>query len=192
MEALVVIDMQRGMFRTDGRAEQLINLVPKINGLVRQFIKFQSPVFVVHTGHKPDRSTWSRLMLKYDHACMISNTPDVEAVDGLELPPVAHVISKTENSAFIRTGFENCLRKLNVEKVFLTGVFIDGCVGLTAADAEQRGFEVVLVKDAIGHIFLPHRSVILDWLRSMYEMSVVVAADVACGGPRAKETDTGT
>jgi nicotinamidase-related amidase len=41
---------------------------------------------------------------------------------------------------------------------------------LTAADAAQRGFEVVFIDDAIGHTRADRRPVILNWLTDDYEL----------------------
>jgi nicotinamidase-related amidase len=129
----------------------------------------------VHVVHKADRSTWSRLMLKYDYPCMIEATPDIEFVDGFALPASAHNIQKRANSAFLGTDFEEQLRTLDVQKLVLAGAFIDGCVGLTAADAAQRGFEVVLAADAMAHRDAHHREMMIEWLISMFELTVMKA-----------------
>jgi len=150
VQALAVIDTQRWMFRLPEHAAQLGALVPTINRLAAGFAAAGFPLFDVRTEHKPDRSTWSRLMRVYDYPCMIEGTPDVDPVDGLNIPIAARSVIKTANSAFLATDFEQQLRDLKVEKLVLAGVFIDGCVGLSAADAAQRGFEVILVQEAGG------------------------------------------
>ena len=74
--------------------------------------------------------------------------------------------SASANSAFLGTNFETQLKAAGVTELALAGVFIDGCVGLTAADAAQRGFDVVFIDDAIGQTRADRRSAILHWLRS--------------------------
>jgi nicotinamidase-related amidase len=76
------------------------------------------------------------------------------------------------------TDFEAQLRELKVAKLVLAGAFIDGCVGLTAADAAQRGFEVILVEDAIAHGNARRRSAIFEWLVDMYEMTTITTETV--------------
>lgn len=175
MRALAIIDMQRWMFRLPERAAQLDALVPVINTLVADFAAAGLPVFDIRVVHAADRSNWSRLMLKYDEPCLIRGTADVELVDGLKMPGSTRFLSKTANSAFLRTDFENQLRALNVDKLVLAGAFIDGCVGLTAADAAQRGFEAVIVEDAIAYCNERHRAAIIEWLKDMYELTTVKA-----------------
>jgi nicotinamidase-related amidase len=172
MQALAIIDMQRWMFRLPERAAQLTVVTPAINRLAAKFTAAGLPVFDVRVVHKADKSTWSRMMLKYDYACMIEGTADVDPVDGFDLPVSARLVCKLANSAFLGTNFEEQLRALEVENLVLAGAFIDGCVGLTAADAAQRGFEVVLVEDAMAHRDERHRDMMVEWLVSMYQLTV--------------------
>jgi nicotinamidase-related amidase len=175
MHALAIIDMQRWMFRLPERAAQLPAVVPAINKLVIDFEASGLPIFNVRVVHKADRSTWSHLMKKYDYPCMIEGTSDIEPVDGFALPPSVQNIQKRANSAFLGTDFEQQLRNLDVKKLVLAGAFIDGCVGLTAADAAQRGFEVVIAEDATAHCDARHREMMFEWLIRMFELTVVKA-----------------
>ncbi|AWN46592.1 hypothetical protein DK419_09940 [Methylobacterium terrae] len=116
-------------------------------------------------------------MLKYDYSCLIEGTPDAEPVEGYEAPPSATRIVKTQNSAFLHTEFEAALRADGVTKLLLTGVFMDGCVGLTAADAAQRRFEVACISNGIGHVDVKMRRSMEEWLHQMYEINQVQSVD---------------
>lgn len=191
MLGLMILDMQKWMFRHPERAAQIPGLLTNINTLAAAFAEARLPIINVETIHKADRSTWSRLMRKYNLACLIAGTEDVEPVAGYR-PPVAAVrIEKTANSAFLGTDLEWKLQTAGVSELVITGVFIDGCVGLTAADAAQRGYEVTLVADAIGHARRDRRTVIFDWLASDYELSVL-SADQARGRLRDRSAGAGT
>ena len=178
MLSLVIIDMQRWMFRYADRAAQLPSLVSAINNLSVAFAEARLPIFHVSTIHKADRSTWSRLMKKYDYPCLIEGTEDPEPVDGFRPQPGAILVTKTANSAFVGTNLEQVLEAVGASELVLVGVFIDGCVGLTAADAAQRGYEVTLVADAIGHTREARRAMIFEWLVDDYELGVLSADQV--------------
>jgi nicotinamidase-related amidase len=178
MLGLVVIDMQKWMFRYPERKAQVPSLLRSINSLISSFGRARLPIFDVLTIHKPDRSTWSRLMKKYDYSCLIQGTEDAEPVDGYGAPPEAIRITKTTNSAFIGTDFDRELRAAGVTELVLAGVFIDGCVGLTAADAAQRGYNVTFMEDGIGHTEEGRRTLILDWLADDYELRVETTAQI--------------
>jgi nicotinamidase-related amidase len=178
MLGLIVIDMQRWMFRYPERAAQLPSLVANIDALTAKFAEHGLPIFNVQTLHKADRSTWSRLMHKHDYACLIENTADAEFVDGYQPHARAVTVTKTANSAFFGTDLAHLLARTGVTELVLAGVFIDGCVGLTAADAAQHGLEVTLVEDAIGHGREDRRAVILPWLAETYELTVSTTDEV--------------
>ncbi|AWN46593.1 hypothetical protein DK419_09945 [Methylobacterium terrae] len=57
MLALVVIDMQRWMFRTSERLAQVGSMLPAINDLASRFTQANLPIYDVVTIHQPDRST---------------------------------------------------------------------------------------------------------------------------------------
>src|SRR5262249_32367446 len=109
---------------------------------------------------------------KHDYPCLIEGTEDAGLVDNYRLPRRAVQITKTANSVFLGTNFETQLIAAGVTEVALTGVFIDGCVRLTAADAAQRGFDVMCIEDAIGHTRADRRSAILNWLAEDYELRI--------------------
>jgi nicotinamidase-related amidase len=179
--ALVIIDMQKWMFRYPDRAAQLPFLITNINRLAKAFVALRLPIFDVQTIHKADRSTWSRLMHKHNHACLIEGTGDVEPVDGYQSPPGAMHMVKTANSAFLETNFAARAETAGATGLVVAGVFIDGCVGLTAADAAQRGFDVTLAEDAIGHARSDRRATILNWLSDDYELEVQATEQILAG-----------
>ncbi len=177
MQALVIIDMQRWMFRLPERLEQVPSLIAGIEKLTAAFEAAQRPIYDVRTIHKADRSTWSRLMLKYDYPCLLDGTPDAEPIDGYIPPKGASHIVKTANSAFVGTSFEEVLRNDRVTHLVLAGVFIDGCVALTATDAAQRGYEVTFIDDAIGHSEAHLRGPLFEWLMDDYELQSLSASE---------------
>lgn len=171
MLGLAIIDMQNWMFRLPERASQIPALVANVNIVADAFAARGLPVFVVDTVHKADRSTWTRLMRKYDFSCLIEGTDGAQHVDGLRCPEVARTVVKTRNNAFLATDFEAVLKDAGITEIALAGVFMDGCVGLTAADAAQRGFGVTFIDDAIGHSRIERRNTIMSWLVEAYELS---------------------
>ncbi|MGQ0568569.1 MAG: cysteine hydrolase family protein [Armatimonadota bacterium] len=69
------------------------------------------------------------------------------------IPPLAPrsdeiVLNKVTRSAFSSTGIDQILRNLGVEGLVMTGVATNACVGMTASDAADRGYKVVVVEDA--------------------------------------------
>ena len=176
--ALVVIDYQRWFFRTAERRTRLAASVRSTNELIEFFHCHVLPIVHILTVHKADGSTWSQLMKKGDFAVMIEGTRDVEELPELKTFDTDTVVIKTRHSSFIRTGFEQVLRELGVDTLVLTGAFIDGCVGLTAIDAHERDFSVVLARDAILGLRNSLADAMLELLRDEFEIKSLSDAKV--------------
>jgi nicotinamidase/pyrazinamidase len=59
-----------------------------------------------------------------------------------------------ENDRATPTGLAGYLRERNLERVFLTGLAYDFCVGYSALDARRLGFEAIVIRDACRAIDL--------------------------------------
>ncbi|MCP4501819.1 MAG: cysteine hydrolase [Deltaproteobacteria bacterium] len=62
----------------------------------------------------------------------------------------APVFLKKESDAFSSSTFDAFLRKEKITQVYLSGVYADGCVFATALAAQQRGYDVTIVEDAVA------------------------------------------
>ena len=60
------------------------------------------------------------------------------------------VLNKVTMGGFGSTGIESRLRALGVSEIVTVGVSTNNCVGMTAMEASDRGFGVVLVSNATG------------------------------------------
>jgi nicotinamidase-related amidase len=59
-------------------------------------------------------------------------------------------MDKTRYSAFAGTDLETKLRERGITEVHLVGVCTDICVLHTAVDAYNKGFKIVVYKDAVA------------------------------------------
>lgn len=60
------------------------------------------------------------------------------------------IVDKPGKSAFIYTDFELLLKVKGVTNLIITGVTTDVCVSSTMREANDRGFECLVVSDACG------------------------------------------
>lgn len=88
----------------------------------------------------------------------VAGTPGAEFHHDLETDRIAEVFSKGTNpgqeaySAFDGTGLAEWLRARHVGRLYVGGLATDYCVRASVLDARREGFEVVVLKDAIGAV----------------------------------------
>ncbi len=76
------------------------------------------------------------------------------------------LLRKTRFSAFLRTNLEEQLRDLKVDTVVMCGFSTNACVGLTAIDAFDRDFRVLLAGDAVLGTNEAQGELMLDYLNA--------------------------
>jgi nicotinamidase-related amidase len=81
---------------------------------------------------------------------LIGGSWGVELVDGLAPLPGDIVLDKYGYSAFHATNLEEQLRDCGITTLLLSGVVTYACVLATAFAGFDRGFDVVMVKEATG------------------------------------------
>jgi|GEM_PF-3336555 len=129
-------------------------LIAKTNQLIDLFYKASLPVVKVRVIHKKDGSTWNQKMKPHWTGEVLPGTL-TEGTTEAEFSPELHsssrdiVLTKTRSSSFVRTELDATLQRLGVDTVVLAGYSIERCVGLTAIDAWERDYSVVLAGDAI-------------------------------------------
>ncbi len=132
------------------RIEQKV--IPNSKRLAEAFRRLGARViYVTYGAHLPDFSDAPIHLKAWMRA--IDNrvgAREHEIVDELKPKPGELVLNKTTMGAFGSTGIEAHLRGMGVENVVVTGVSTNNCVGMTAMEACDRQFGVVLVSDATG------------------------------------------
>lgn len=102
-------------------------------------------------------------------------TPDTPLAEEFsELTPKSgeKVITKNYPGSFTSTDLDEHLKKTGAKKVVLTGYMAHVCVSTTARQAAERGYDVLLAKEAIGDRDIPGAKA-----EQLVEMSLTELAD---------------
>lgn len=78
------------------------------------------------------------------------------------------VIDKNASSPFNGTGIDQLLRNLQLDTLVVAGMATDMCVETTARDAADRGYNVIVVEDAVATFFEAHHNAALSAMARVY------------------------
>ncbi|MDI6771417.1 MAG: isochorismatase family cysteine hydrolase [bacterium] len=170
--ALLVIDMQRDFVEPGGFGEMLGNDVTPLRRAVaptrRVLDAFRARgMTVIHTreGHLPDLSDLpstkkARGRLKTGIGdtgpmgrVLIRGEPGHEIVPELAPAPGEPVIDKPGKGAFYATDLDLLLRERGIRSLIVAGVTTEVCVHTTVREANDRGFECLVLEDCVASYF---------------------------------------
>jgi nicotinamidase-related amidase len=170
--ALVVIDMQRDFLLPGGFGETLGNDVSLLQKVVPPLAEViaaarATGMMVIHTreGHQPDLSDCPPAKLKRGKPSqrigdegphgriLIRGEYGHDIVD--ELAPIEGevVIDKPGKGAFYATELQEVLVANGITHLIVTGVTTEVCVHTTVREANDRGYECLVLSDCVGSYF---------------------------------------
>ena len=170
--ALLVIDMQRDFLLPGGFGESLGNDVSQLRRTIEPLAALITaaraaglPVIHTREGHKPDLSDCPPAKLNRGAPSMRIGDPGSfgriliqgeyghDIID--ELQPVGDevVIDKPGKGAFYATELGEILDKSGIKSLLVTGVTTEVCVHTTVREANDRGYECLVLADCVGSYF---------------------------------------
>jgi nicotinamidase-related amidase len=164
--ALIVIDMQRDFVEEGGFGSVLGNdvrplarIVPTVRRLIEGFRAARLPIIHTREGHKPDlsdcppskRARGRGTLTIGDEGPMgrilVDGEPGNDLVPELAARPGEAVIVKPGKGAFYATPLDDILKRDGVGHLVFAGVTTEVCVQTTMREANDRGYECLLLGD---------------------------------------------
>jgi nicotinamidase-related amidase len=170
--ALLIIDMQRDFVDSGGFGELLGNDVSPLRrliGPIRQLLAAwrEQGLFVIHTreGHRPDLadcppSKLARGRLEVGIGdqgplgrVLVRGEWGHDIVDELRPLPSEPIIDKPGKGSFYATDLHSILEHRKISSLLVAGVTTEVCVHTTVREANDRGFECLVLADCVGSYF---------------------------------------
>ena len=170
--ALLIIDMQRDFLEPGGFGAMLgndVELLARVVEPLRAVLAAarDTGMLVVHTreGHRPDLADCPPSKRERGHLTNGIGSPGPKGrilVRGEEghgiVPELAPadgevVLDKPGKGAFYATDLELILRNAGIRSLIVTGVTTEVCVHTTVREANDRGFECLVLSDCVGSYF---------------------------------------
>ncbi len=183
--ALLIIDMQRDFVDPGGFGEALGNDV----SLLRQAVPPTRRVldaaraaglFVIHTreGHRPDLSDCSpskrargRLETRIGDRgpmgrILVRGEYGHDLVDELQPHPGEPIVDKPGKGAFYATDLDTLLKHRGISCLVVTGVTAEVCVQTTVREANDRGYDCLVLADCTASYFPEFHEMTLKMIKA--------------------------
>jgi nicotinamidase-related amidase len=183
--ALLIIDMQRDFLEPGGFGEALGNevarlqaIVPTVQALQQFFRTHHLPIIQTVEGHCSDLSDCPPAKRNRGNAALkigdpgpmgrilVLGEPGNQIIPELAPHPPEWVIEKPGKGAFYNTSLGDVLRSQHISHLIITGVTTEVCVQTTMREANDRGYECLLVEDATESYFPAFKQATLEMVRA--------------------------
>jgi nicotinamidase-related amidase len=156
--ALLVIDVQRGLFEHPTPIHEANALLANINLLIDRAHAAHVPV--VYIQHSTDK-------------VLLEGTDEWKLHPDIQPLPTDLMIRKHHGNSFEETPLKAELDRLHVGKLVIVGLTTHGCVQATCAGAHELGYDTVLVKDAHSDYYENARTLIDEYNEKASKGSIV-------------------
>jgi biuret amidohydrolase len=183
--ALIVIDMQRDFIEPGGFGAALGNDVSRLTAIVPTVRRLldacrAAGMTIIHTreAHRPDladcppakRSRGKPSLRIGDHGPMgrilVAGEPGNQIVEEVAPLPGEVVIDKPGKGAFYATALAEILHFGGITHLLFAGVTTEVCVQSSMREANDRGYECLLVEDATESYFPAFKSAAVEMIRA--------------------------
>jgi biuret amidohydrolase len=183
--ALVIIDMQRDFLEPGGFGEMLGNDVSQLRRTIepnrRLLDRWRRAGFpVIHTreGHRPDLTDLppSKKIRGRSPTCigdpgpmgriLVRGEAGHDIIPELYPMPSEPVIDKPGKGAFFATDLHAILQHRDIRQLVVTGVTTEVCVNTTVREANDRGYDCLVLEDCVGSYFPEFQAIGLKMIKA--------------------------
>jgi len=183
--ALLIIDMQRDFVMPGGFGEALGNDVTPLQATIAPIKRVleaarKKRMLVIHTreGHRPDLTDCPPTKLARGRGktrigdagpmgrILVRGEIGHDIVPELVPAPGEPVIDKPGKGAFYATDLELILRDRGIKTLIVCGVTTEVCVHTSVREANDRGYECVVLADCVGSYFPEFRKAALAMIKA--------------------------
>lgn len=148
--ALLLLDLQRDFLEAGGRLtvgeRHAAPVIESANRLLKHAAGADwKLIFVKNEFRKDD---W--LGNFFRNRAAIAGAAGAAIDPRVNLPPTAHVVSKSESDAFSNPALLEHLTAASTDRIVVLGVMTEACVCATVQGAITRGFQVTVVSDGVA------------------------------------------
>src|SRR5262245_47360841 len=164
---LLVIDLLNDYFRQQAPlAAHRSHLVASVNGLAAAFRQARQPIVWVRQEFAPDLSDAFLRARRENHRVTIAGTAGCESPPEMRRHASDTGLVKKRYSAFFGTNLDEPLAALRPVNLVLAGINTHACVRMTAIDAYQRDYEVLVASDCVASYDEEHHEVTKRYLNA--------------------------
>jgi nicotinamidase-related amidase len=183
--ALVIIDMQRDFVDPGGFGEALgndVSLLRKAIGPTHKVLEAarNKKMLVIHTreGHRPDLSDLPQSKKLRGHLktgigdkgpmgrILVRGEYGHGIVDDLKPAPGEPVVDKPGKGAFYATDLDSMLHNRGIRSLVVCGVTTEVCVNTTVREANDRGYDCLVLEDCVGSYFPQFQKAALEMIKA--------------------------
>jgi nicotinamidase-related amidase len=183
--ALVIIDMQRDFVDPGGFGEALgndVSLLRKAIAPTKRVLDAarKRGLLVIHTreGHRPDladlpeaKRLRGRLKTGIGDAgpmgrILVRGEYGHDIIDELKPAPGEPVVDKPGKGAFYATDLDSMLHNRGIRSLVVCGVTTEVCVNTTVREANDRGYDCLVLEDCVGSYFPEFQTAALAMIKA--------------------------
>ena len=162
--ALLVIDMVND-FLANWPEGAKTRLIAATNDLARLIRQRDCPIIWVRQEFEPDLRDAFPEMISKNIRSTIRGTDGCQIVSSLDVTPSDIVVVKKRYSAFFGTGLDQILLSLKPDGLVIAGINTHACVRMTAIDAYQRDWKVIVAEDCVDSYDRDHHEITLRYMQ---------------------------